>query len=237
MVRVLDAESILWLWERGLPRRMLDRSLLLGAWARPDLAADAVADLNLGALTADLLRMHAAAFGPALSCITDCQHCGEPLELTLDADTLLRSMSDSSARAPIEAAGLLLRAPSTRDLAAVADERDATHAARVLLARCAGIDASRVAQLPASSVEEAEAAIEALDPNADIAFEVHCELCGARSAAQLDMAVLLWRQIDLRARGLLQDIHVLASVYGWTEGEILGLSAQRRATYRAMVSA
>jgi hypothetical protein len=31
-------------------------------------------------------------------------------------------------------------------------------------------------------------------------------------------------------------VHVLARAYGWTEGEILGLGATRRATYLAMVA-
>jgi hypothetical protein len=58
-----------------------------------------------------------------------------------------------------------------------------------------------------------------------------------RSTAQLDAGVLLWDEIDARARALLAEVHTLASAYGWSEGEILSLGAARRASYLAMVGA
>ena len=85
-------------------------------------------------------------------------------------------------------------------------------------------------------MREIEDALEAADPNADIAFDVHCEACGHAGTAQLDAGELLWDEIDARARALLGEVHLLASAYGWTEREILALSAARRATYLSMVA-
>lgn len=53
--------------------------------------------------------------------------------------------------------------------------------------------------------------------------------------AQLDTAALLWDEISIRAGALLQEVHRLASSYGWSEEQILALSATRRAHYLALV--
>ncbi|HUD55174.1 MAG TPA: hypothetical protein VMR02_08095 [Terracidiphilus sp.] len=44
-------------------------------------------------------------------------------------------------------------------------------------------------------------------------------------------------QIEARARRLLYEVHTLAAAYGWSEREILSLSAPRRALYLEMVRA
>jgi hypothetical protein len=66
---------------------------------------------------------------------------------------------------------------------------------------------------------------------------VRCEACGHEGSAQLDAGELLWDEIDARAHALLGEVHQLARAYGWTESEILGLSAARRAAYLSMAVA
>jgi hypothetical protein len=85
-------------------------------------------------------------------------------------------------------------------------------------------------------LREAEDALEALDPNAELSLSVHCGVCGQHSLAQLDLGVLLWDEIDGHAHALLAEVDTLARAYGWTESEVLALSAARRAAYLAMVS-
>ena len=131
-------------------------------------------------------------------------------------------------------AGRRLRAPALRDLAAVAHELDAERAARQLVARCTLYNADTMA-LSDDVLRDVENALEAVDPNADIALEVHCEACGEHCTAVLDIGVLLWDEIDACARALLAEVHTLAGAYGWTEGEVLALGAARRASYLAMV--
>ncbi len=234
-MRALGPADILALWERGARRHALDRSTLLCAWARPDVPAETIADRPLGWVAATLMRLREASFGARIDSRVDCAHCGARLELALRASALLQPMADDAAN--IEVAGLQVRAPSLRDLAAVAQEHDAAHAARLLLARCtlrAGEDAHVVAD---DTLREVEDALDRADPNADIVLDVHCEACGRHSSAQLDAGVLLWDDIDARARTLLAEVHALALAYGWTEGEILALGPARRASYLAMVAA
>jgi hypothetical protein len=51
----------------------------------------------------------------------------------------------------------------------------------------------------------------------------------------LNVASLLWDDIEAHAHKLVGEVDALARAYGWTEPEILVLSPQRRATYLAMV--
>lgn len=239
-MRALAPADILALWERGARRHVLDRSALLCAWARPDWPAETIADRPLGRVMAALLRLRAASFGTRIDSHVDCAHCGTRLELRLDTSALLQPEDESDDATEVDVAGRHVRAPGLRDLAAVAHEADAGRAARRLLARCTlrngdsdGDDTS--ATLPDDALRAIEDALEAADPNADLAFDVRCEACGTHSTAQLDAGTLLWEEIDARARTLLAEVHALASAYGWSEREILALGAARRAGYLSMV--
>jgi hypothetical protein len=232
-MRKLEAADLLSLWERGAPRHPLDRGALLCAWARPDVPADAIADLPLGEVTTSLLRFRAALFGDRISAHLDCEHCGERLQLAISVAELLQT-STAPTSSELCAAGLHLRLPCLRDLAAIGGERDSARAAHQLLARCL-LDGGDPSTLPDASLCEVERTLEAADPNADLAFDVRCEACGRLGTAQLDAAELLWDEIVARVRALLTDVHALARAYGWTEAEIVALGAQRRAVYLSLV--
>jgi hypothetical protein len=234
-MRTIESVELLALWERGASRHALDRSALLCARARPELPVDAIADLPLGEINASVLRLREAWFGERIRAHVDCEHCGERLELIVSVDDLLRTGAPVSR--DVEAAGVRCRLPCLRDLAAVARERDAARAARQLLERCL-LDAGcgGPSALSEMAFREVEDALEAADPNADLAFDVCCEACSHVGMAQLDAGAVLWDEIDARARTLLGEVHVLAGAYGWTEREILALGAERRASYLSMVA-
>jgi hypothetical protein len=232
----LDAERTLALWERGAALHPIDRAALLCAAARPDTAPADVADLPLGAVTESLLRLRVAGRGASFAGHVDCPRCGQRLAIELDLAPLIAPVEvPATAPASTEVAGVRLRAPTLRDLAAVADEPDPGRAARGLLARLSsdGAGATRSDDLLAA----ADAALEALDPHADIALALHCAACGQAVMAQLDAAALLWDEIDAQARLLTREVDLLARTYGWTEREVLGLGAARRARYVALASA
>lgn len=231
----LAGSELLSLWERGARRHALDRSALLAAAARPDWDAASIVDRPLGAVNASLLQLRSASFGPHIAGHADCAQCGQRLAFTLDARQLL-ALADADTRpSSTDAAGLRLRAPSLRDLAAVAHEADAERATRTLLARCTL--AGDAAQIDTAALREAEQALDALDPQADLAIALHCVACGHAGAAQLDPGALLWDDIETQAQRLLEQVHRLASAYGWSEDQILALSPARRASYLALQGA
>lgn len=230
----LKAAELLVLWERGATRHALDRSALLAAYARPELPPETITELPLGVITEILLHLRAASFGDCIESYFDCRQCGERLELVLDMRDLLQPTPETDVAArTIEVAGLRVRTPSLLDLASVANETNSARAVRGLLERCT--DHGDIATLSETAMREVEDALEAADPNADLAFTVHCETCGCDSTAQLDVGELLWDEIEARARALLSEVHLLARAYGWRERDILALSNTRRAAYLAMV--
>ena len=185
-------------------------------------------------------------FGVCIACCSFLEACGQRLAIALDVHELLqpsKAQGDAHADVAVAVAGLRVRAPCLRDLAAIADEPDAERAARRLLAHCtlpaADQPASEgvAANVSDAALREIENALEALDPNADLVLDVHCGDCGRHGSVRLDAGVLLWDEIDARALALLGQVHALARAYGWTEAEILGLGAARRASYLAMVGA
>lgn len=231
LLPALGAADLLALWETGGPRHALDRALLLASRARPDLPPADLADLPLGVVNQALLRLRTQLFGRHLEVWLDCPHCGERLELDLDTDTLLGAAGGQDMAAELELAGYRFRAPSTRDLAAIAHASDAGEATLALLERCC------VARPPTSAasletlLDQAGAGLEALDPAADFTLDVACEACGQSWNAPLDLGALVWEELAARARGLLLQVHQLARAYGWSEAEILAMSDRRRAIY------
>jgi hypothetical protein len=82
---------------------------------------------------------------------------------------------------------------------------------------------------------EMTATIAAADPLAEIVLELECPDCGAAWSAPFDIVRFLWSEVEAWVMRILDEVHVLASRYGWSEAEILALSPQRRQHYRELI--
>ncbi len=241
-MQVPGEAEILALWERGLARHPIDRALLLYAWTRPDLPSSSFPDLPLGTINRALLCLREICFGQRIIACIDCEHCGTRMEVTLDTGQLLAATNEDETTsdfkvtpAEFEVSSLRFRVPCSRDLVAVSGERDINAAAVKLLERCCLDHSKKMDAGFANMLAEVEAAMEDLDPAADINLSLSCEDCGHSWLADFNIGTLLWDEIDVRARALLAEVHSLAQAYGWTEPEIFALSQQRRAAYLDMV--
>lgn len=241
-MQVPGEAEILALWERGLARHPIDRALLLYAWTRPDLPSSSFPDLPLGTINRALLCLREICFGQRIIACIDCEHCGARMEVTLDTGQLLAATNEDETTsdfkvtpAEFEVSSLRFRVPCSRDLVAVSGERDINAAAVKLLERCCLDHSKKMDAGFANMLAEVEAAMEDLDPAADINLSLSCEDCGHSWLADFNIGTLLWDEIDVRARALLAEVHSLAQAYGWTEPEIFALSQQRRAAYLDMV--
>jgi hypothetical protein len=233
-MRTPSERELLGLWESGQTRHLIDRALLLCAWARPDVAPDQLARLPLGTVNEGLLRLRRALFGPRLQARVVCEHCGESLELVLDVADLLPA-APLAAATELQLEGLRLRLPDSTDLAAVTSAASVQAAADQLLDRCC-LERPTGAELSTHLRERAEAWLETADPLADLRLQLNCDACGHVWPAALDPATWLWDEVQRAARNLLEQVHVLARAYGWTESQVLALSPQRRAVYLEMVA-
>lgn len=158
------------------------------------------------------------------------------MEFELDSRALLGDSSDGPADGIVSVNGDSFRLPNSRDLVHVAAESDWQTAVIGLLQRCR-ID---TAMAPTWSDEDVEAigeAMEAADPAAELQVALCCPACGDEWNASLEPVSFLWAEIEARAKQLAWEVHTLASAYGWTQTEILGLSPARCALYLEMVLA
>jgi hypothetical protein len=245
-----SAESLLQAWEDGRDTSPGERGLTLLRVAALELPEDVRADLTVGQRDARLLDLFRHLFGDTAPALSTCPGCAEQIEFDVP-------LNDISIPTPADQPGhdilvynnqtINYRLPRAGDLAALGlqlrnDSVDV--AARSLIQRCVLTIRDRNGTPSAADLTpETTAALEAAiservakaDPQAVITLTFDCPSCAAHWQAPFDIVEFLWRRLDVFARGLLRDVHVLASNYGWTEREIVSLSPSRRRYYFELI--
>jgi hypothetical protein len=244
-VRPLSANDLLEVWEVGQDRHPLDRALTLLGAACPELAADELAGLSVGARDARLLTLRERTFGPRLTGFVECPRCAEGLEFEAAVADLRAPPTPDPGEESWELAvgdlSLRFRLPDSRDLGAAAACPDPTAARRLLVRRCV-LHASRGGapvsgdDLPAEAVAGLARRMVEQDPQAETLLEFSCPACEHDWQALFDIVAFLWSELAARADHLLGEVHALARAYGWREADILGMSAYRRRLYLEMVT-
>jgi len=226
--RLPGEAALLDLWEAGEPCQPLDRALLL-LWAIGTAEpGDALADWTVGARDAALLRARSRLFGASFAATADCPECNERMGFDLDLDVLAEQATPAVPNAQVTCAGGRFRLPTSRDLAHAIGAAQPRHA---LALRCR-IEGD--ALLDDATLDELDAACARADPAAQIDIELRCAACNARFTSLFDVADCLWSDVARRARQTLDDVHVLAGAYGWSEAEVLAVPPSRRSrTLRA----
>ena len=74
-----------------------------------------------------------------------------------------------------------------------------------------------------------------LDPLVDFAAACACPACGEPVEVPIDLEAHAIHRLAIRQREILEDVHVLASRYGWTEPTVLSLPRRRRRQYRSLI--
>jgi hypothetical protein len=219
------------------------------------MPAAAFSQMSIGQRDAFLLTLREHLFGSQLTGVAKCPQCRERLELTfLVADIRAPLPDDGDAAAVLAQASQVLsltadgyqvrfRLPNSADLLTVIPTEDAATARQSLLRRCVlsverdGMDvmAPALADLPESLTQALVAQMEQADPQGNVQLALDCPACGHRWLQTFDILTYLWSEIEDWARRTVREVHLLASAYGWSEREILGMSARRRQAYLEMV--
>jgi hypothetical protein len=242
-MRALSAAELLAVWELALNQAAGQRILALLAACSDDQSPEELAQLSIGQSDARLLSFREQAFGSQLAAIATCPRCSQAVEFEIDvADIRLPSVS-ASATIKLErgAYGMQFRLPNNLDIASLDPEADEQTKRRSLLSRCllsARHSCAEVSaeDLPAEVVTAIADRMAEADPQADVQFALSCPECGHGWSAPLDIGSFVWSELNARAVRLLSDVHVLASAYGWSEADILSMSAARRQTYLELVN-
>ncbi len=237
-VQGLSAAATLEVWEQGAGRHPLDQALLLLRYACPDQPFEAMCEWTIGQRDAHLLALRRQTIGDRIETYAECPGCRNGLEFQLSCDALLSSAATSGKTwTTVEQDGRAweLRGPNSRDLALAISAADPEQARRVILSRCVRGGAEDAAEVWRGADETALAGrLSELDPLAEVLIDLQCEQCGQQWQASFDIVTFFWNELHARSRRLLQEVDLLARTYGWTEGEVLRLSEQRRGLYVEM---
>jgi uncharacterized protein (UPF0212 family) len=240
-MRPLTAQELLDAWERGLSGPPVQRALALLAAACPEMTSEELARESVGRRDGRLLTLREQTFGSRLVSLASCPACGERLETAFDvADIRVRETGGDQEPLYLSVAGreLTFRLPNSLDLAALAACEDLDDARRRLLGRCllpARGEQVAVEQLPEEALQAVAESMAAADPQGDVELSLTCPACGHAWPAAFDIATFFWTEVDAWARVLLHEIHILASVYGWSEADILALTPWRRRAYLELI--
>lgn len=232
----LEEHTLLQVWEQGRQRQPLDRALLL-LWACGDGAAqaDELAQRTIGQRDAQLLQARIRHFGPLLEATADCPACAGRMAFSLHLDQLAQQARPAAADVCVDTAAGRFRLPASVDLALALSQSEPRQA----LARGLRVDAGPTAApahaapaaLDEAALQSIESALAAADPAAQIDITLQCDACGQAFDAPLDVADCLWLDVSRRAQQTLDEVHLLASAYGWSEAEVLAVPPARRQHY------
>lgn len=248
-MKTLKAEELLSVWEQGLNKPLLQRMLILLAAAFPEMQPDTLMKLSIGQRDLRLLQLRECLFGQQLLNTAVCPECDERIEWeNSTADFLIQSELGNSTASEFnlntDDYTIRFRLPNSLDISAVTgnsiDIESADITEQRLLSRCLlNVEQRGVScdadQLPDSIIQELQQQLDRLDPQADIHIRLTCPDCSHSWEALFDIASFLWMEVNNWAEQMLQIVHKLASVYGWSEREILNLSPVRRQLYLGMM--
>jgi hypothetical protein len=230
----LNASDLLQVWEKGQSLPPLERVLLLlvsAGWQDPE-------SLTIGSKNRALLTLRQDLFGPQMECIVLCPQCATRLEFTLSTAVLLDSAPEQSAQTftvQHQTCALTIRQPQLRDLQTAQGKGSSLYEQCLVEAR-SGQQPIAMDDLPEAVRHEVAAALQIDDPLLDIQLSLDCPDCGKSWNSPLDLLAFLWQEIEQWGQRMLATIHRLASAYGWSEKDILALSAWRRNRYLEMLN-
>lgn len=243
-MRSPSTADLLTCWERGLSQSLVHRAVNLLVLACPEMTIEQAAGLNIGQRDRLLLILRERLFGSEMVSLATCPVCGDCLELKFHTSDVC-SVSETEITPPLSVDGydVEYRLPTSQDLLEITylpAEIPESPIKHQLLERCV-LSALHQGQpipakkLPASVVEAIATAMSQADPQADIQLTLVCPACDHQWQALFDVVTFLWSEIHAWAKRVLQEVHRLASAYGWREADILAMSPQRRHLYLEMI--
>jgi hypothetical protein len=234
-----EAETLLAIWEQGLAHASFARADAMLRHFEPAAALP-----SLGVRNRRLLELHARLFGDEIDLTAACPACQAAAQFSSRCSALIGDPSDEPSgvtqQFETDAYVVEFRLPTRADVALAAGDDD--DFARRLIDRCVVTATKhgasiRASELPDHVLDEVSRRMEALDPLALVTFGVECPECATQWNAPLDIDQLLWTRVRAAAERLLLDVDMLARTYGWTEQDVLMLTASRRAAYLQLAGA
>ena len=240
-MRALTATDLLRTSEALQNQSPLEQALTILQAALPELDREELADLTVSDRDTRLLELREQTLGAELEGCADCTRCATTLEFLVRTTDVASRGATRTGRHCLEENNLRLhlRMPTSRDLFNVVNLPPA-EGRRALAQGCIvsierGVEIVSLDALPDDLIESAARQLCQDEPTAESLVTLNCPSCGHRWQVILDIGSFFAKEIEALARRLLWEVHVLATAYGWTEHEVLTLSARRRHAYLELV--
>lgn len=215
---VLDERKLLEVWDRvALLARPGKEVAILSAITGE--SAERCARLPVGTRDRTLMQLHDRVFGDQYNCEARCQSCGSRMAFSFTSTDLgLEPPVEVDADSLILTEGRIvvrLRLPNSADVAACVT---ANNPAAALFSRCVKVQSSpshkvgemRTSNLPSSLRHSSIERLAALDPYADLMFELECPSCAHQARVMFDPVVALLHEAGQDAsfmhRATLQEV-------------------------------
>ena len=250
-MHALSASELMVAWERGANTTPIGQALAILRVALPQIPDETLEKLDVAQRDLYLLRLRSLTFGPQLKGLTACQACGEQLELDLNTDTLRSSAAlptDFDTMMPIQAQPafrlndyeVVFRLPNSMDLQFIDDKKSESNKREQLLEACIlsilhHEQKIGPSELPAGVVTALMDHMSKVASLADLTITLSCPSCGHAWDLLFDIVSFFWSEINAWAARLIHEVHILAMAYGWSESDILAMSAWRRQQYLQLI--
>lgn len=243
-MRPLNATELLRVWENNFNRSPIEQSLYLLATACSVKDVNEMAQLSIGERDSRLLQLHEWMFGSRFSNTTKCPKCSTLVEWENDIKDLRVSSPIKEIPADMntfetDGFNIRFRLPNSYDMLLAASDNSYQQHPEQLIYNCIleakhGEDLCEPQDIPVHIVDALDHFMAENDPQADVGLVVNCPACEHQWTAWFDIGTYLLAEINSWAIHMLQDVYLLAKNFGWSERDILEMSAQRRQLYLEM---
>lgn len=245
-MKPLTTTELLAVWEMGLNRPILEKSLQLLAAAFPSSGIDKLAKMSIGDRDSGLFRLRAWMFGSDFVNNARCPKCSEQVEWKMDLTDfpLSRLPGDEIEKAfhfEKDGYSIRFRLPTSEDIIKETFKKNRSTPQKILRACILEIKKDqkdyRSRDLPAELLEAIGREMDKEDPMANITVILNCPACAHQWEVLFDILSYLWAEIDNWAKHILQEVYMLARAFSWSERDILNMSPRRRQIYLEMIGA
>ena len=235
---------MLHIWELGLNKSPIEKSLLLLAYAYPEYNLQEIAAFSIGDRDARLLNIREKLFGQVLQNSAVCPQCGQKIEWETALDSLrLQEIRETGGNKRIDLTfgehQISFRLPNSADILHLMTDDGSDIQANALMGRCIINTPSQfkhVENFPEDLKDTIVQKMEESDPQADVVMNISCPECRHSWNMVFDIMHYLWLEINECVIKLIQDIYLLAGNFGWAENDILDMSRFRRNMYINMIN-
>ncbi len=191
---------------------------------------EADADPDVAGWEASLLDLRRALTGPRITAELTCPACGKGIALIFGVDDLPRQTEAKAASVD----GVPLRPLRLSDLEAI----EALPGDRMAetLARATGKSTAWAREvLDGPGQAEAVQALEQALSGLNLELGTQCTACGFEFVSPFDVQCFVMAERTGSAQRLLDEVHLMARTYHWSEADILALPRDRRLAYLARI--